>query len=51
MSRSEVDAVIADLDRHLDEVITEGSELQRALARIDAYEYFMRRLLASTGES
>ena len=50
LSEREIESAIADLDSHLDEVITEGSELEQALARADAYQYFVRRLLASSDE-
>lgn len=50
MSESEIEALMDDLHERVEAVLPEASEKERALAIVDAYEYFMSRLLAKRGE-
>jgi hypothetical protein len=45
MTEDQVGELIEMLDERLDRVIPPGTELEQAFARIDAYQYFLSRVL------
>ena len=46
MSDAEIQAVLDELTARIESTLPDGTELERALATVDAYQYFMQRLLA-----
>jgi hypothetical protein len=50
MSEAEIQAVLDDLTTRIESTLHAGTELEHALATVDAYQYFMQRLLTGREE-